>query len=294
MRISTELDDLIDHAIEDDYKISSKEKEVLISKAINEGIDKNEFEIYLNARVHKARRGVGKDSNLFSRLIKKYLNYSKDNPIFSFQLYSIIFFIFFGFLFFKGCKGCMNYLSSEEPKEINYSVIVDSLLVINKFSEALNAASKTYDPNATKLKVIKSELNYWIGQKDFERAFLIISEMKTIGLDDLYYGVYRLNKVMYESYIVLIKACCTFNQFDKANLFINQMPDKIEIDNRSIYVSDEDGKIKYNNIKAGIKPNEEIDSYKGLNESYDIHAYAYPKKESMQILIDSKKTLLTK
>ena len=52
MELSKSLQDLISAALADN-KISSKEKEILTKRAVTEGIDKDEFELYLDSFLQK-------------------------------------------------------------------------------------------------------------------------------------------------------------------------------------------------------------------------------------------------
>ena len=280
MRISRELDDLIDDSIEDDYKISSKEKEILLKKAISEGIDKNEFEIYLNARLQKARRNAGKEGGLIAILSKFFTNTPKKLGLY---ILAVLYFILMGcyFLFKEDLE------SLSKPK--NYDRLVESLAAKNKFSDAMDAASKANNPSNAKLKVLQAEANYWIGLKDFDRAFLKINEMKSIESKFLDLEEDKLNKAISESYLILVSACCTSSQYDKANSFINLMPEKLKIGYRNEYISTDESKTKYNGIKEGLtSTNEEIEPFKGLGENYKIISYTYPKKDARNILIENR------
>jgi hypothetical protein len=52
MKLSDDLNDLIESA-QTDGKLSEKERQVIIKKAINEGHDKDEFEIYLEGKIQE-------------------------------------------------------------------------------------------------------------------------------------------------------------------------------------------------------------------------------------------------
>ena len=51
MKLSDDLNELISSA-QTDGKLSEKERQVIIKKAVNEGHDKDEFEIYLEGIIH--------------------------------------------------------------------------------------------------------------------------------------------------------------------------------------------------------------------------------------------------
>ena len=55
MNISEDLQKLIDASLADG-KISSKEKQILISRAESDGLNKDEFELYLDSLAHSAKK----------------------------------------------------------------------------------------------------------------------------------------------------------------------------------------------------------------------------------------------
>ena len=59
MKLSDDLNDLIESA-RTDGKLSEKERQVIIKKAVNEGHDKDEFEIYFEGIIQKAEKAKKK------------------------------------------------------------------------------------------------------------------------------------------------------------------------------------------------------------------------------------------
>jgi hypothetical protein len=59
MKLSDDLNDLIESA-RTDGKLSEKERQVIIKKAVNEGHDKDEFEIYFEGIILQAEKAKKK------------------------------------------------------------------------------------------------------------------------------------------------------------------------------------------------------------------------------------------
>ena len=100
MKLSDDLNDLIESA-RTDGKLSEKERQVIIKKAVNEGHDKDEFEIYFEGIIQQAEKAKKKQLlNNFSSFfgtIWKLRKYAAGVIFVGFLAYT--FFSFFNFSF---------------------------------------------------------------------------------------------------------------------------------------------------------------------------------------------------
>ena len=178
-------------------------------------------------------------------------------------------------------------------------------------------------------KVAYSEAEYWINEKDFIRALPLAKEVggqelltllneiisKKIELNQIedvqiYYlsfpertfeegleniwdnenSVVITNKIKYDLSLKIIKSFCKMKMFEKAESFLNSIPDKMIISSLEKNLQDRDEKLYYS-IKNQFKENQEFyEPWQGYVPSYyHIVTYEYPRKEALKIIEDYKK-----
>jgi len=184
MNISSELQSLINASLTDG-KISSKERKVLMSRAEADGLNLDEFELYLDSLVQKAN----KDKNFVQKSV----------PVFQWIFASkkriagvvVVLFILISWI---GSMGLSEEESKKEELAEQYECQnVEDCLVKYNFEAARAFASiasgNSYDDdNKNKLmqKIITQESNYWIDNGEFDRGLTIVEEGK-----DYYRGEYN-------------------------------------------------------------------------------------------------------
>lgn len=171
MKLSDDLNELISSA-QTDGKLSEKERQVIIKKAVNEGHDKDEFEIYLEGIIQQAKKKNKKqlknDFSSFFGTIWKLRKYAA----------GVIFIGFLAYTFF----GWEIRQWFEEKDEQSISAErgcenVEDCLTKSKFEEARLYASESlgvvgrYD-----YKIAKSEISYYLSSGDYEIAYRIFNE----------------------------------------------------------------------------------------------------------------------
>ena len=166
---------------------------------------------------------------------------------------------------------------------------VDDCLSKLKFEEARKyAANETpgFRPDAF-YKIIVAETQYWISQNELDRAKNTLKEL--LSLENGMNGneTERKEKFSELNNNIIIKYC-EKKQFDEAQKIVHELPDKIAFKKKE-YISQNDGKDKYNSLKKGLKSNQEIEEWKGTSEYYEIFTYKYPVKEAMKIIEEYKK-----
>ena len=170
---------------------------------------------------------------------------------------------------------------------------VDDCLSKNKFDEAMKYATIDADgfwkaenhyrngmaaPEAIQ-KVLIYEVNYWISQNQLERAIKVTKEL----------NVYKESaKLFTDLNISIIQKYCSLGQFDEAEIFANELPEKISF-SYEVHIFDYEGKEKYFGLKKGLKPNQEIEEWKGISQDYKITTYEYPQNEALKIIEKYKK-----
>jgi hypothetical protein len=180
---------------------------------------------------------------------------------------------------------------------------VDDCLSKYKFEEARKYASSiiTFDDmnnygNGRESKgafyvIIVNEAEYWINQGELEKAKNIARELITNHGEE---G----EKKYIELLLILIKKHCEKEQFGIAKELSFEVPERSVQSEREIDITGRGGKNpekyckeKYDEIKANLNLNEEIESFSGCRFNYKVTTYEDPRKEVLS-LIDEFKALL--
>jgi len=175
---------------------------------------------------------------------------------------------------------------------------VDDCLSKYKFEEARKYASKLKECHGiyfsecrekSMYKIMISESEYWISQNELEKAKNIAKELITNYGED---G----EKKYFALLLGIIKKYCQKQQFDPANELANELPEKIVKNITKIDITGRGGtdpdsycKINYQRIKANLKLNEEIESFRGCDFNYKITTWEFPRMEALKIIEDFKK-----
>jgi hypothetical protein len=171
MNISPEFQNLIDAAFIDG-KITTKEKEILLKKSVSEGLDKDEFELYLNSLIHKKK----KDNDIgytVDSLTGEKIEYSKG------QAKKGIFIALCGLV----ALGTFIYFMSDGERSNDTSV---EKYGCSSFEECISqynfdGAYYYYSLNPSKEKemdLVNGQVTYWSKEKNFEKAYDILQEYK--------------------------------------------------------------------------------------------------------------------
>ena len=171
MKLSDDLNALIESA-QTDGKLSEKERQVIIKKAVSEGHDKDEFEIYFEGIIQQAEKAKKK------QLLNNFSSFF--GTIWKLRKYAagVIFVGFLAYTFF----GWEIQQWFEEKHEQSISAErgcenVEDCLTKSKFEEARLYASESlgvvgrYD-----YKIAKSEISYYLSSGDYEIAYRIFNE----------------------------------------------------------------------------------------------------------------------
>ena len=240
--MNRELKELVDAALVDG-KISVKEKEVLVKKAMTHGIEESEFEIYLSGKIKKSRTPT-----------IVYLGI-------------ICFILMFGYLIYneviKPCENvgdCLTKYNFEWARKYN-SKKDDGVFGMNK-KENIRELNK----------IIEQEANYWAGQGDFVKALRTAKELESGSytlimdimvaqsqdfirqgkfdegldvIDNLDQSIFesKIAKLRFNSLKKIIESLCDKQNFDRAQYYLLKAPNNF----------DEDGQVvQYNNSQRSI------------------------------------------
>ena len=165
MKLSDDLNDLIKSA-QTDGKLSEKERQVIIKKAVNEGHDKDEFEIYLDSKIQEHNLNKKRPSKLTSFFFGSYKRGCLTIFVFIFLLLIL--------------NVVLNVI--DENQKGCYSV--DDCLTKYKFEEARSFSnSRMLD-----FRILKAEISYFLAERNLElpyRSFIefdyFISSCEQIG-----------------------------------------------------------------------------------------------------------------
>ena len=154
MKISESLNILIESTLVDG-KVTSREREVLVNKALSEGLDKDEFEIYLDGKIqiHAKTSALKKESRL--KAIFNWVIAKKRRVLF------IVFLVIPALVNIIGFIGQALYLKSVG------CVSVEDCLTQYKFQEAREISSSRWDEE----KILKAEIAYFLNSGEKEIAF---------------------------------------------------------------------------------------------------------------------------
>lgn len=175
MNISEALQKLIDASLIDG-KISSKEKEILIRKAESEGLDKDEFELYLNSIAHeeKKKNDIGYTVDPLTGERKEYSKSTARKGI----LIGLVLLIGLGvFIFFMVKKDGENKEKEVSPEEKYGCSSFEECLAKYQFDGAYFFYSQ--EPTKEKqMDLVNAQVTYWSKEKNFEKAYDILQEYK--------------------------------------------------------------------------------------------------------------------
>jgi hypothetical protein len=170
MNISEDLQKLIDASLADG-KISSKEREVLISRAESDGLNKDEFELYLDSLVHSAKKDsrgmVDKSMPFFKWLVAKK------------RRVAIAAFILIGFIqvIFEMIGGAAQSSENAQKLEERGCANIEDCITKYKFEEARNYYTDAGGYDKDKLrKIVSSEVSYYVSQGALEMALRSVNE----------------------------------------------------------------------------------------------------------------------
>ena len=170
MNISEDLQKLIDASLADG-KISSKEKQILISRAESDGLNKDEFELYLDSLAHSAKKDskgmVDKSMPFLKWLIAK----KRRVVIAAFILLGIIEVIF------EMVGGAVQSAENAEKAEERGCANIEDCITKYKFEEARNyyADAGGYDKDKMR-KIVSSEVSYYVSQGALDMALRTVNE----------------------------------------------------------------------------------------------------------------------
>lgn len=176
MNISSELQDLLEASLADG-KISKKEKKVLFNRAEKEGIDLNEFEVYIDS----LKVQVGNESSV-TKLVTfgKWLVQKKRRVI-------IAFFILSGVLVIL--NGLIESSEKEKISKERGCDNVNDCLSQYKFEEARQFMSLTNSLYSTKnlmlRQIISAEVTFFMSNDSEERALSVLREYTFYGSPDM-------------------------------------------------------------------------------------------------------------
>lgn len=177
MNLSKELQKLIEIAVADG-QISEKEKKVLLKRAIEEGVDKDEFEMYLDSLLLKPK----KSKQLFDSWNAWYQPKSEESKkrikakiglAAMMVLFSIMAVIF------ETTKREKNKVKVQTPEEKYGCSNFQDCLSKYQFDGAYYFYSN--DINKTKemlMELISAQVSYWSREKNFEKAYDVLHEYK--------------------------------------------------------------------------------------------------------------------
>jgi len=205
MELSKSLKDLISAALADN-KISSKEREILTKRAVTEGIDKDEFELYLDSLVFSKKEDKSSSSEgMFNKVI-----YHRKAGVKQEEVEKGV------FETFQGGKKEFQEVPVEELKIRFWHVLVPVVLVITSIitlimlyepSMSVDEALNVYDFEAAReavadlkcqddrilgfgdiicprtiglVKIITQEVIYMTDNNEFDRAAASIQELNTL------------------------------------------------------------------------------------------------------------------
>lgn len=189
MKISEGLKALIDATLADG-KITKKEKKVLFNKAEKEGLDLDEFEVYLDSLTDqiKSKSSGQKESKILA--FGKWLIQKKRRVIIA---SIILIYAISGLVMLVG--GLYTASERENLAEERGCANVDDCVTQYKFKEARQYASEGgYSARAYKLrKIISAEVTYFMDNDAEKRALGAIKEYNFVESPDLSSAVH-LNK----------------------------------------------------------------------------------------------------
>lgn len=220
MNISNELEQLINATLTD-KKLSRKEKDVLVKKAVSEGIDEDEFEIYLESKLQISKSGSGNSRKILS--FGKWIVEKKRRVIIAFFILS---FVVEAIVLLAG--GILENNEQNNLTEARGCKDVADCITKYKFEEARAYAGNS---NSEIRDIIKAEVSFYLSNGEKQRAFNTLIE-------------YNFNNTpVFDGYVYV-----NDNYNEEANWFNS-------IIKESLIVEFEDDKKTLKKILFSIKPN---------------------------------------
>ena len=216
MELSKILKDLISAALADN-KISSKEREILTKRAVTEGIDKDEFELYLDSLVFSKKEDKTSSSEgMFNKVIYHRKAGFKQEEVEKGVLES-----------FGGGKKEFQEVPVEELKIRFWHVLVPGILILSltitgifwPYAMSVDEALNVYDFEAAReaaadapckderilgfgdikcqstldlVKIITQEVIYMTDNNEFDKAAAAIQELNTLEFFDALWAAGQL------------------------------------------------------------------------------------------------------
>ena len=169
MNISEGLQKLIEAAFQDG-KLSSKEKEILLNKAEKEGINKDEFDLYLSSLVHEEKKR--KKVFYFYYISGKKQEYPIKQFIFGIGFLLLLIIIPLFFIYYEG-ENVDQHISKFDFSKARE---VASSKPCRKEGNSIDG--KFSCPRTLQLlKVFVAESQFLIENKEYEKAFSVIQEI---------------------------------------------------------------------------------------------------------------------
>lgn len=173
MNISKELQTLIDAALEDG-KLSEKEKQVLYKRAEKDGLDLDEFELYLDSLFYKNKKTSKNKSALLSNVADKSGLFKETKGVGGFAKKGCLIYVY-GLIAVSIIAGIYSlYVTSASKLKYDCST-VDDCLTIYQFEGARYVSEGSSDLK----KIIISEAAFLIENDEFDRALKVLFEGKS-------------------------------------------------------------------------------------------------------------------
>ena len=167
MNISENLRSIIESS-KIDGKLSGKEKEVIINKAEKEGHNRDEFEIYLDGQFQ-----LIKSESVFKKFFKWiFKNKKTSSIIFVGLLFAVFIFSYETTAEKRGCENvddCIAKNLFDEARSYNHETAKRNIW------NAINGNVNNYEDENDK-KIIKSQVNYFIINKAYQLAYVLIAD----------------------------------------------------------------------------------------------------------------------
>ena len=168
MNISEGLKSLIESS-QIDGKLSSKEREVIINKAENEGHNRDEFEIYLDGQFQLI------ESESVFKIFFKWIWQKKDRRGAFFIVAAFLAFLGFRILTYYVIPSTSNFLTKVERGCDD----MDDCIAKYKFDEAtlyVNENPWDYEGPDDKRKIRKANVNYFLLNTANEQAYMLMAD----------------------------------------------------------------------------------------------------------------------
>jgi len=167
MNISEGLKSLIESS-QIDGKLSSKEREVIINKAENEGHNRDEFEIYLDGQFQ-----LIESESIFKKIFKWIFKNKKTSTIiFVGLLFAVFIFSYETTAEKRGCENvddCIAKNLFDEARSYNHETSK------NNFWNAITG-NVNWEEDENNKKIINAQINYFLINKAYQQAYVLIAD----------------------------------------------------------------------------------------------------------------------